>query len=164
MNQLFLIRHGLAVAPGTPGFEDDERPLTPKGERRVRMVAQGLRQLKIKPSRIVTSPLPRALRTAEILSEVLRGKDLLETSDALRSGQSADSIRNWIDTRSEETLMLVGHNPAFSELIGLLIAGEPTRTVCELRKGGVAAFRRDPGGAFRLDWIARPRLFRRLIS
>ena len=35
MTELFIVRHGIAVDPGTPGIPDDERPLTPKGEKRM---------------------------------------------------------------------------------------------------------------------------------
>ena len=37
---LFLLRHGIAVEHGTPGYERDaDRPLTPKGERRLGRIA-----------------------------------------------------------------------------------------------------------------------------
>ncbi len=42
MNELYILRHGIAVDPGTPGIPDDERPLTPKGEKRMRQIARGL--------------------------------------------------------------------------------------------------------------------------
>ncbi len=58
--------------------------------------------------------------------------------------------------------MVIGHNPSLSELLTLLLTGKPTPTVCDLRKGGVAALRDDPNRRFQLDWIARPRLIRRL--
>ena len=60
MNDLYIVRHGIAVDPGTPGMADDERPLTSKGEKRMRQVARGLSKLELKLDRIVTSPLPRA--------------------------------------------------------------------------------------------------------
>jgi len=162
MTRLYLLRHGIAVPPGTPDIPDDERPLTSKGEKRVRRVAYGLRLLKFKLDRIVTSPLPRALRTAEIVADVLKMRDLLETSDALRAENDAASIRDWVIGRPESRLMLVGHNPSLTELVGLLVTGEHGPPLCELRKGGVAALGTQPDGGLRLDWLARPRLFRRL--
>src|SRR5579864_3782830 len=79
MNRLYLLRHGIAVPPGTEGYEDDDRPLTSKGERRTRQVAQGLRRLRLKLDRIISSPLPRALRTAELVAETLDIEFLVET-------------------------------------------------------------------------------------
>ena len=75
MNELYILRHGIAVEPGTPGIPDDERPLTPKGEKRMRQIARGLRKLDLKLDRIVTSPLPRARATAEIVADVLDARD-----------------------------------------------------------------------------------------
>ena len=160
MQDLYLLRHGLAVPHGTPGFEDDDRPLTPEGERRIRQVGRGLKKLKLKLTRIATSPLPRALRTAEIVADCLGGTDLIEVDDELRAGRDAASIRDWLASRGESRLMIVGHDPAFSDLVGLLVTGSLDRPICQLRKGGIAALRGESGGSYLIDWIARPRVLR----
>jgi phosphohistidine phosphatase len=161
MRLIYLLRHGIAVPPGTPGYEDDQRPLTPRGERRMKQVARGLRRLNPGLDRIITSPLPRARRTAEIVAKVLKCEAILEEADVLRAGRDAASIRDWIGTRSEPRLMIVGHDPWISELVGLLV-GAPGSPLCALRKGGIAALRDHPDGGLILDWLARPRLLRRL--
>ena len=160
MNQLYLLRHGLAVPHGTPEIPDDERPLTSEGERRVRAIGRGLKRLKVKVVRIATSPLPRALKTAEIVAEARGDPELLEVVDDLRAGRDAASIRAWLATREETRLMVVGHNPSLSDLLALLTTGDANHGYCELRKGGVAALRGDPRGLYQVDWIARPKLFR----
>ena len=38
--QLLLIRHGIAIERGTPGISDEDRPLTPEGEKKFRKAAQ----------------------------------------------------------------------------------------------------------------------------
>ena len=96
MNELYILRHGIAVEPGTPGIPDDERPLTPKGEKRMREIARGLRRLDLKLDRIVTSPLPRARATAEIVADALDARDLLETADILQAGTAAATIQRWL--------------------------------------------------------------------
>jgi len=164
MNRLYLLRHGIAVPHGTPDIPDDDRPLTSEGEKGVKKVARGLRRLGIKLDRIVTSPLPRARRTAEVVADVLGKTELLEDADALRAGNSASSIRDWVAERTESRLMLVGHNPSLTDLVGLLITGNQAPAICELRKGGVAALRADLDGRMQLDWLARPRIFRRLAD
>ncbi|HEX8199013.1 MAG TPA: histidine phosphatase family protein, partial [Isosphaeraceae bacterium] len=155
MRQLYLLRHGIAVPHGTPGIEDDQRPLTPRGERRMKEIARGLRALGLELDRIVTSPLPRALRTAEIVAKVLKCEEVLEEADALGVSRDAASIRDWIGTRPEPRLMLVGLDPWISELVGLLVTGAADPPYCELRKGGIAALRDHPDGGLRLDWLAR---------
>lgn len=161
MNQLYLVRHGLAIDPSTPDISDDDRTLTPEGERRVRQVGRAFKRLDLKLDRIAASPLPRAHKTAEIIAEALGKPELVEVVDDLRAGRDAASIATWLESRTEGRLMVVGHNPGLSELLTRLVLGADHPPFCELHKGGIAALRGGPDGAYRVDWIARPRLFRR---
>ena len=166
MTELFILRHGIAVAPGTPGIADGQRPLTPKGRKRVREIALGLRRLDLKLDRIVTSPLPRARSTAEIVAEVLNVASRLEIAEALKAGAAAQAVLGWLRGRDEDRLLLVGHDPTLTDLITLLVTGTLTSQVGALKKGGVAALRPLPGSTDRyvLDWLATPRLIRRLAG
>jgi phosphohistidine phosphatase len=169
MKELYILRHGIAVEPGTPGIPDDERPLTPKGRRRMRAIARALRRLDLPLDRIVTSPLPRAGATAEIAAKELGAEDRLETADVLRPGSDARAIRDWLRQRTEDCLMIVGHDPSLTDLITLLVLGDgtgPRPQICELKKGGIAALRPSSAAADRFDlaWVATPRLIRRLAG
>jgi phosphohistidine phosphatase len=160
MTELYIVRHGIAVERGTPAIPDADRRLTPKGRKRMQQVSRGLRRLGILPDRIVTSPLPRARETATIVAASLDIHDRLETSDALLASSDASTLRAWVLTRGEGCLMIVGHNPGLSELVGLLVTGVADRPLCELKKGGVAALSSRGDGGFALDWLAAPRLLR----
>ena len=162
MNDLYILRHGIAVEHGTPGFRDDERPLTPKGERRMRQIAGGLLLLELALDRIVTSPLPRARKTAEIVADVMGIRERLEISSVLQTGSDAAAIQRWLRERSEDRLMVVGHNPTLSDLVSLLVLGSTEPLICDLKKGGIAALTRPPGSmsTYEIAWIAPPRLFR----
>ena len=164
MKRLLILRHGIAVPHGSPDFADDDRPLTPKGEKRMRQIGYGLKRCGLNIDRIVSSPLPRAYRTAEIVARVLGNPDLLVTADELRASETASSIAAWVAAQVDEELMIVGHNPAFSELVGLLVAGKSKGPLCELRRGGIAALapRADDPTKWIIEWIARPRLIRRM--
>lgn len=162
---LYILRHGIAVEHGTPGIPDDDRPLTPKGRKRMREIARGLRRLDLQLDRIVTSPLPRASATAEIVAAAVGAGRGLEVDDVLRSGSAPAAIRDWLRNRGEDRLMIVGHNPGLTDLITLLVVGDAAGPrVCELRKGGLAALRPVEGSAdrFELDWLVTPRMIRRL--
>jgi len=164
MIDLYLLRHGIAVDPGTPGIPDDERPLTARGEKRMGQIARGLRTLDLKLDRIVTSPLSRARATAEIVARELESLHLLEIASVLQAGTSAATVKRWIRERPEERLMIVGHNPTLSDLVALLVLGSEQPVVCDLKKGGIAALTRAPAGVdlYEIAWIATPRLLRRL--
>jgi phosphohistidine phosphatase len=167
MDELYILRHGIAVEHGTPRIPDDDRPLTPEGRRRMRQIARGLRRLDLRPDRIVTSPLPRASATAEIVAGALEAEDNLETADVLRASSDARAIRDWLRQRTEGRLMIVGHNPSLTELMTLLVVGDGSRPpICELKKGGIAALRPSDAAAdrFELTWVATPRLIRRLMG
>lgn len=158
MEALYLLRHGPAFPAGSPDYTEDERPLTPEGRDKVRRIASGLDVLKLNLEWIVTSPLARARETAEIVAEVLGLADRVEVDEALRAGQPASAVRDWIEGRSEDRLMIVGHDPWISDLVGLLATGRGDSMFCQLRKGGVAAFAHRIDGSWLLDWLARPKL------
>lgn len=164
MRQLYVLRHGIAVEHGTPGYQDDERPLTPKGRKRLKEQLRGLKALDVMPDRILSSPLPRARETAEIVARGLEIEDRLELVNELRPQASATSIRRWLDVLPGDSVMIVGHNPAFSELISVLPLGTGTPMVAELKKGGLACFEVDPAGRYSLEWLVTPRVLRRLRS
>jgi phosphohistidine phosphatase SixA len=88
--------------------------------------------------------------------------DRLEVADALRDSRDAAAVRDWLPTRAESRLMIVGHNPTLSELVGLLVTGSTDPWLCELKKGGIAALSTRADGGFALDWFAPPRLLRLL--
>ena len=167
MDELYILRHGIAVDPGTQGIPDDDRPLTPRGRKRMREIARGLRRLDLRPDRIITSPLPRASATAELVAGALAAVKGLETAEVLRAGSDARAIRDWLRGRAEGRLMIVGHNPGLTDLITLLVLGEGDGSrppICELKKGGIAALRplSSAPDRFGLEWVATPRLIRRL--
>jgi phosphohistidine phosphatase len=163
MDQLYLMRHGIAVPSGSAGYEEDDRPLTNQGERRVRRIARGLAAIDVKFDRILTSPLSRAHRTAEIVADEFDAPDILETADELRAGHDAATIKAWLETRPERRVMIVGHDPSFTDLVGWLLFDKSTAPLVNLRKGGVVAFTAKPEGGWLLDWMSRPRLFLKLM-
>ncbi|HTL73079.1 MAG TPA: histidine phosphatase family protein, partial [bacterium] len=87
---LFLLRHGLAVEPGTPGFKNDAvRPLTPKGKLQLRKIAAAMRVMELEFDVIWSSPLVRARQTAEIVAKELKAKEQLELVEELSPGGDA---------------------------------------------------------------------------
>ena len=134
--QLYFLRHGEADWPGWTK-PDDERPLTDFGKKEVRQVAKFLNRLKVKPDLIVTSPLPRALQTAEAAAEQLKTK--LRQDEALEPGFGISELSTVLKRHPSKVLMLVGHEPDFSSVISALSGG-----FIKMSKAGVALVDIDP--------------------
>lgn len=60
---VLLVRHAEPVLPSTPGFEEDDRPLTERGRRDAAALAGALEHLKLEA--VYCSPYPRAVETVE---------------------------------------------------------------------------------------------------
>ena len=160
--QLYVVRHGIAIARGAWGGADETRPLTPKGKRRMRQVARSLRRLGVEVDRIVTSPVLRARQTAEILLGELEPSGPLENSSALHAESDPITIREWLANQDSDRLMIVGHNPSISELIAVLTTGASPEPFVDLGKGAVAALAElsSTQQRYRLDWLLPARLIR----
>ena len=160
--KIYLIRHSNAVDPGTPGYEDDSlRPLTEKGRDKMKDIAFALKELDVRPDLIVSSPYIRAQQTAEILAKVLKYKQELAFSDALVPMGNADNIIGEINEKySVDELVLVGHEPCLSVLIGTLTAGNPELAI-NLKNGGVCCLSSDDLHTERkavLEWLLTPKI------
>src|SRR5262249_46230799 len=128
----------------------------------VKDLGRALVRLKLDLQRIVTSPLPRARRTAEIVARELRLTEVLEECETLTSGTPARAIRDWLAGRDEERLMIVGHNPDLTALVGCLRGLNSAALPFDLKKGGMAALVAGAAGGFELEWLATPGLVRKL--
>jgi phosphohistidine phosphatase len=159
---LFILRHGIAVEPGTHGYEKDaDRPLTPEGERKLLQIAEAMEALDLTFDLILSSPYVRARQTAEIVTEALRVRKRLELSDNLAPGGSPKKLvelLNRLQPRPENVL-LVGHEPYLSGLIALLVSGAAILPVV-MKKGGLCKLTTGSlihGRCATLEWLLTPK-------
>ena len=149
--KLYLLRHGKAEWPDWDK-SDDERPLTKDGKGEMRRIAQFLAKLNVAPSLILSSPLPRAWQTAEIAADVLGVQ--LQEEPTLRKAFTAAKLRALVKRAKGSDLMLVGHDPDFTDVIRDL-----TGAIVKLGKGGIARIDLDAeGAAGRLIWLFPPKI------
>lgn len=149
--RIYFLRHGLA---DWPDWEkpDDERPLTKKGKKQTRRVAKMLCRLNVSPAIILTSPLPRALETAEIAGQQLCCK--VREDPALGKGFNPAKLSKMMKRNKVRELMIVGHEPDFSAVIRALSGGG-----VKLAKAGVARIDvEENGGTGKLVWLLSPKL------
>lgn len=159
---IYILRHGIAVERGTPGYaKDAERPLTPKGERKLWQIAEAMEALKVSFDLILTSPYLRARQTAELVAEALGARKRLEFTDSLTPRGNSAELVELLGRRDPrpESVLLVGHEPYLSELVSLLVSGG-TRVSLVLKKGGLCKLEVDAlkhGRCAALEWLLTPR-------
>lgn len=117
---LYFLRHGRAAEPGEWPGDEHERPLTAQGRDELHEVAKGLRRLDLGLGAIITSPLARARETATIVATELG--IAAATSPSLAAGCDLTELATLIRAHDAvHDLMVVGHEPDFSHMIGQLI-------------------------------------------
>jgi phosphohistidine phosphatase len=165
--RLSLLRHGIAAERGTAGYENDsDRPLTAKGERRTRQIAEGMLVLGLSYDLILSSPFLRARRTAEIVAQVMKRPEGMQLSDALAPEGNPRQLIDVLGTdhRERQDVLLVGHEPYLSRLISTLLTGSPNLSVV-MKKGGLCALEAETlrfGRCATLLALFAPRHLRRL--
>ena len=123
-------------------------------------IASALKDLDLKPDLIVSSTYVRARQTAEILAKGLKYKKELIFSDTIVPLGKADDIIGEINEKyNVDELVLVGHEPCFSMLVGTLTAGNPDLAI-NLKNGGVCCLSADDLRMNRsavLEWLLPPK-------
>lgn len=112
--KLIITRHG---DPINEGYADELKPLSEKGRLMQRKMAESLKNGGIQPALILTSPLLRAIQSAEILSVVLQVPFVEEP--ALGVDFDEEVILNRL--KQSDTLLLVGHMPTLVFLVEKLV-------------------------------------------
>src|SRR5262245_9835762 len=122
---LYLIRHADALALGERGITDDEqRPLSEKGERQSQAMGQFFKARGITFDRVVSSPLVRARQTAEIMLKAA-GIDLeIALTDSLTPDARPKKTARYLTKTGGDKVAIVGHLPHMGEFAAWLIGGK----------------------------------------
>ena len=131
--RLYLVRHGRADRDQWDG-DDDQRPLTPAGQERLRLSAAFMADLDLGVDLVLTSPLTRARQTAEIVAEALAPDGGVVVDERLAWGFSPAALAGMLrDHPRAQRPLLTGHEPGFSTVAGAITGG--SRIAC--RKGSL---------------------------
>lgn len=117
------MRHGPAEDQSDSGLDGD-RALTAPGRERVRAVARFLVDLGEAPLAIITSPLVRAVQTAEIVAVVTQlgqGTGTVEVRREMSPSGDTSALVDSLLAEGRKRAMVVGHEPDLSELVTSLL-------------------------------------------
>jgi len=133
--QLYLVGHGIAAEAGE-GISEEWRPLTDRGRRRFQKTARAFGKLGRKLDLILSSPLIRAVQTAEILAGETEPAEVAILAE-LDPKFDVESARNAIAARAgkAKAVAVVGHEPPLSSVLAML-AGVPREEI-ELESGSI---------------------------
>lgn len=116
------MRHGPAEDQAPTG-RDFDRVLSPEGRERVRHVADELLRHGEIPTRILSSPLARALETARIVAGILGVTEPIEEHDELVPGGDGEPLARRLLAEGADGVLLVSHEPSTSYLAARLLPG-----------------------------------------
>ena len=159
MKTLLLLRHAKSDWDN-PDLKDFERPLNKRGLKAAPAVGSFLREQKVMPHLILSSPAERARQTTLLVMESARLTADLRYDERIYEA----SLERLMEVLSQiedtaDVIMLVGHNPGLEALLEHL-TGEaqkmPTAALAclnlNLEKWGKVRER-----SARLEWLVKPR-------
>ncbi len=150
--QLWLLRHAEAEPHGTRS--DAARRLTARGEAQARTAGIALARLGATFDAALFSPKARARQTAELAAELWSSEELERLgahpplAGDFDARQALDALAG---IPADGRLLLVGHEPTLSSVVGDLTGG-----LVDLKKGGLAVVSLKGAGG-ELVVLLRPR-------
>ena len=149
---LYFLRH----ADAHPG--DDGR-LTDAGVNALRAAVPSWRNLNLRPEVIISSPLPRAVQTAELVAEALDLAAVPVADSRLAPGANWDAMAQSLAAHgASRSVLFVGHEPDLSGAVQVLTGAASVR----MRKGGLACvefYGVPEAGTGELAWLVDPDLY-----
>jgi len=137
MKNIILVRHA-HPHPSSGIFQDIDRHIDDRGMDEVSVISQFLNKQDLKIQKIISSPAIRALETAEYLCKILDiDKENIEVDQRIYENTLEDLLGMIHEINNKyQNVMLVGHNPSFSELAAYLSGDDnlrlPTCGTCKL--------------------------------
>jgi phosphohistidine phosphatase len=160
---LYLMRHANAgIARDNPAL-DTKRALIKEGKEQCMLMARVLSALKVQVDVIVSSPLKRALQTAQFVGTELGYEAKVEVSQALSLDADYTAFQNLLAKYADrEGVLVVGHNPNLFQFLGRMVSGNGGAAI-RMRKGSVARVDMDRHPPL-LQWLIDPRMARSIYA
>jgi phosphohistidine phosphatase len=139
---LYIVRHAEAVEESET-LQDQWRYLTEKGRAAANKISAKIFKNGPKARFTITSPLTRAVQTAEIVAEKACRRNVIIASPLLLPGADiADLVSHVKLFGDAKRVMLVGHEPQLGIVIAHLLGLEGAAVM--LKKGSCVALKLDP--------------------
>ena len=138
---LYIMRHAEAVE-ASDTLQDEWRYLTEKGRSAAEKVCAAVAKTGPKPRLTITSPLTRAVQTAEIAAKKACRKNIVVSSGLLLPGADISELVSHLKScKDAKRVMLVGHEPQLGSLIAKLLCHDDDTVL--LKKGSCVTLKLD---------------------
>jgi phosphohistidine phosphatase len=161
---IYFLRHASAGESLVNPKKDERRALDKEGVEQCGYVGRALATLDVQVDTIISSPLKRATQTASLVGNEMGYEGRLQIEAALKPGAGFADFRRLLEKYgSQESIMVVGHNPNLSQFLGTVISESGCEASVDLKKGAVARvdMRRNSGT---LLWCFTPKALRTLYA
>ncbi len=159
---VYFLRHASANQHKILPKEDDQRPIDKVGEQQCHVVGRALVALGVKVDAVISSPLTRAVQTAELAVTELGYQNKIVISDAMRPEANYDQFHDLLTHYSNsDAIMVVGHNPSITEFLLHLMTGNEPSDCVDFKKGAVAKVDVQ-GEKGVLNWLLTPKMASKL--
>ena len=158
---LYLMRHANAGLRRENPALDAKRALIKEGKEQCMLMARMLSALKVQVDVIVSSPLKRALQTAQFVGTELGFDGKVEICKALDMGGDYGDFQDMLAKYADhDGILVVGHNPNVFKFLGRLVTGNGGAAI-RMRKGSIAKVDLGKHPPL-LQWLIDPRMARSL--
>ncbi|MFZ4860257.1 MAG: phosphohistidine phosphatase SixA [Desulfuromonadaceae bacterium] len=139
---LYVLRHAEAVERSET-LQDQWRYLTEKGRTSAKKMSSAIARFGPKTRLTITSPLTRAVQTAEIAAEKACRKNVVVASTLLLPEADIHELAAYLKGGTDaRRVMIVGHEPQLGMLVAALVGR--TEEVVSLNKAACVALKLDP--------------------
>jgi phosphohistidine phosphatase len=155
---IYFVRHASAGQKKLSPKKDEKRPLDAEGVHQCTQMGRILSAMQVSVDTILSSPLKRATQTAALVANEIGHEGKLCIENALRPDAKYEHFRDMLRKYSKsEAVIVVGHNPNFSEFLGHTIGENGSRAHVDMKKAAVARVE-SSHKKFVLGWLLTPRL------
>jgi phosphohistidine phosphatase len=159
---VYFLRHASAGQHKISPKQDEKRPLDKVGEQQCHEIGRALAALGVKVESLISSPLTRAMQTAELAAQELGYKGKIDANDAMRPEAGYDQFQDLLTQyRKNEAIMVVGHNPSITEFLLRLLTGSDRSECVDFKKGAVARVEVENAHGV-LNWLLTPKMASKL--
>lgn len=163
--KLIFIRHGVAEGHFSLNQEADfERVLTPEGIEKLNETLTVFKSSVKHIDVIFSSPLARAVQTAEVVHNHYETADLELMSDLDILDDPLNLVEYISFLPTDGTYVFIGHDPHLTKVIASLLALHPEHDFMKLKKGGICVLEGGMWDGFSLELLVSPKFLRQITN